>query len=383
MLTHKNFMANVDSIKKTISITTEDGLLLLLPLHHSFPFTTCMVWPLAMGATIDIVDIMSRDRTRLIMECRPTIMVGVPLLYAKIYRGIMRQVESSTLKNALFKYGGKKIIGKALKKKLGGRLRYMISGAAPMDSSIIEGIRNLGIEFLEGYGLTETSPVVSVNNPGAVKIGSVGLPLPGVQTKIIDPGEDGIGEIAISGDNVMSGYYNDPEQTKAVLNDGWFRSGDIGMIDGDGYIFITGRAKDVIVTPGGKNVYPEVVESQINKSACIAESVVIGYKASASSGENVGVLITPDYENLIDYTRKQNIALSKDIDPARLTEEDKDEIIAACRSLLESEVKHAMKKLAPFQHVTRIGIEREEFLKTSTRKIKRYLYKGRLDIIET
>ncbi len=381
MLTHKNIMSNVDSIKKTIHITTEDGLLLLLPLHHSFPFTTCMVWPLIMGATVNFVDIMSRDRTRLIMECMPTIIVGVPLLYSKIYKGIIRQVESSKLKSMLFKYGGRKIIGKALNKKLGGRLRYMISGAAPMEPDIIEGFRNLGIEFLEGYGLTETSPVAAVNKPGAAKIASVGPTLPGVEAKIIDAGPDGIGEIAIKGDNVMLGYYRNEEQTNAVLADGWFKSGDLGMIDGDGYIFITGRAKDVIVTAGGKNVYPEAVETQILKSEYIAECVVIGYRAKDSKAESVGVLISPDYDALIEHMRKTGTVVRSDIDAMNITEDEKDELVKAFSGLLESEVKKSMEKLAPFQHVTRIGIERDEFVKTSTRKIKRFLYKGRLDIL--
>lgn len=382
MLTHKNFMSNVESIKHTIFITCEDALLLLLPLHHSFPFTTCMVWPLSMGASVNLVDIMSHDRTRLIMECQPTLMVAVPLLYAKIYSGILRQIEASKLKSLLFKYGGRKIIGKALKKKLGGKLRYMVSGAAPMEPAVIEGYVNLGIEFLEGYGLTETSPVVSVNPEGAIKIGSVGTAIRGVEAKIIDPDSEGIGEIAIKGDNVMTGYYNNPEQTATVLKDGWFYSGDLGRIDDDGYIFITGRAKDVIVTRGGKNVYPEVVEAQITTSKFISEAIVLGYKTGKEVGEDVGVLIFPDYEALISYAQGKGISFKEHVDVNELTEDAKDELLNTFRSLLESEVKNKMEKLAPYQRVTRIAIERDEFIKTSTKKIKRYLYNGRLDIVD-
>jgi long-chain acyl-CoA synthetase len=382
ILTHKNIMSNVEAVPYVISVSCEDRFLLLLPLHHVFPFTVVMAIPLSIGASINFVDILSRDRTRLIMECQPTLMVGVPLLYSKIYRGIIRQVEASKLKNFLLKYGGRKIIGKALKKKLGGKLRYMVSGAAPMEPSIIEGFVNLGIDFLEGYGITETSPIVSANLPGAIKISSVGPPIKGVEVKINNPDSENIGEIIISGDNVMKGYYKNPELTAKVVKDGWFYSGDLGKIDEDGYIFITGRAKDVIVNRGGKNVYPEVVEAEINKSRFITESIVLGFKTEGIVGEDVGVLISPDYETLNEYAVKEEISLKEHFDINELTEDTKDEMIDIFHSLLETEVKNRMDKLAPYQRVTRIAIERDEFTKTSTRKIKRFLYKGRLDIVD-
>lgn len=382
MLTHKNIMSNVDSVRQFIHLDSNDSFILLLPLHHTFPFTICMVLPLAVGAIFSFVDIMSRDRSRLIMESKPTILVGVPLLFSKIYKGIMRQIETSKVKSFLYNYGGRKLISMGLKKKLGGRLRIMVSGAAPMDPSVIAGFVELGIEFLEGYGLTETSPVVSANPIGKIRIGSIGIPIQGVEVKIDNPGPDGIGEIVIKGDNVMEGYYNNIEQTEQVLRDGWFYSGDLGKIDKDGYIFITGRAKDVIVNRGGKNVYPDGVEAEINKSKFIAESVVLGYRTQGLVGEDVGVLINPDYEYLIEYSKNNTITLSHEMDITRLTEEDKDELIEKFRSLLENEVRNSMEKLAHYQRVTRIGIERDEFIKTSTRKIKRFLYKGRLDIVD-
>ncbi|MFC1692966.1 AMP-dependent synthetase/ligase [Candidatus Latescibacterota bacterium] len=382
MLTHKNIMSNVATIDPVISLSHEDNFVLLLPLHHSFPFTICLVLPLVKGSSISFVDILSRDRTRLIMECRPTLMVGVPLLYSKIYRGIMRQIESSLFKTLLLKYGGRKIIGRALKKKLGGRIRLMVSGAAPMEPSVIEGFVGLGIEFLEGYGLTETSPIVSVNPIGAIKIGSVGKAMTGVEVRIDNPDPEDIGEIVVKGDNVMQGYYKNPEQTAKVLRDGWFYTGDLGRIDEDGYIFITGRAKDVIVTRGGKNVYPEIIETEIGKSRFIAETVVIGYKTKGLVGEDVGVLVYPDYETLIEHAKKEGITFKEHMDINELTEDAKDELVETFRPLLESEVKNSMTKLADYQRVTRIVIERDEFTKTSTRKIKRFLYKGRLDILE-
>jgi len=382
MLTHENFMVNYDSISRILEITSEDNFLLLLPLHHVFPFTTCFVLPMASGSSISFVDILSRDRTRLIMECRPTLMIGVPLLYSKIYRGIIRQIEASKLKSFIFKYGGRKIIGRALKKKLGGKVRYMVSGAAPMEPSVIKGFVALGIEFLEGYGLTETSPVISVNPPGKIKIGSVGPALPGVEVKIANPDDEGIGEIITRGGNVMKGYYKNPQQTAEVIRDGWFHTGDLGRMDEDGYIFITGRAKDVIVNRGGKNVYPDVVEAEINRSGFIAESVVIGYRTEGRVGEDVGVLIYPDYEALTEHARKEGITFKEHVDANELTEDAKDELIEKFRELLESEVRKSMDRLAPHQRVTRIAIERDEFVKTSTRKIKRFLYKGRLDITE-
>ncbi len=382
MLTHKNFMSNFEGICRVIPVDHTDNILLLLPLHHVFPFTGCLVLPLALGACISFVDILSRDRTQLIMECQPTMMVGVPLLFSKIFRGIIRQVEASKVKNFIYKYGGKKIIGHALKKKLGGKLRFLVSGAAPMEPSVIEGFVGLGLKFIEGYGLTETSPVVSVNPIGKIKIGSVGIPLDDVKVKIVDSDNNGIGEIAVKGDLVMQGYYKNPEQTSQVLKDGWFHTGDLGLIDEDGYLFITGRAKDVIVNRGGKNVYPEVVEAEINKSRFIAESVVIGYKTEGRVGEDVGVLIYADYETMIEQAGKDGLTFKEHIDINELTEDAKDELIGAYRTTLENEVRKTMEKLAPYQRVSRIAIERDEFIKTSTRKIKRFLYKGRLDILE-
>lgn len=382
MLTHRNIMANVNSVRRFILVENRDNFLLLLPLHHTFPFTICMVLPLSAGGSVSFVDIMSRDRTRLIEECKPTIMVGVPLLFSKIYKGIIRQIEISKVKNFLFKYGGKKIIGAGLKRKLGGNLRIMVSGAAPMDPDVIEGYVNLGINFLEGYGLTETSPVVSCNPPGNIKIGSVGIPIADVEVKVENPDLEGIGEITVRGENVMQGYYKNPESTEQVLKNGWFSTGDLGKIDEDGYIFITGRAKDVIVNRGGKNVYPDGVEAEINKSRFIAESVVLGYKTKGMVGEDVGVLIYPDYEMLVAHAKNQGIPLKSEKDIANLTEEDKDELIELFHTLLEKEVRAAMEKLAHYQRVSRIGIERDEFTKTSTRKIKRFLYKGRLDIVD-
>ena len=251
-----------------------------------------------------------------------------------------------------------------------------------MDPEVIEGFVDLGIEFLEGYGLTETSPVVSVNLPGAIKIGSIGPALPGVDVKIVNPDKDGIGEIAIRGDNVMLGYYNNREQTDLVLNEGWFYSGDLGTIDSDGYVFITGRAKDVIVTRGGKNVYPEVVEYEINKGRYIAESIVMGYKTKGFVGEDVGVVIVPDYESLLEYAKNEEITFTNEIKLDALTGDAKEEIVEKFSPLLESEVRKSMEKLASYQRVTRIGIERDEFVKTSTRKIKRFLYNGRLDVVD-
>ncbi len=382
MLTHKNFVSNLDMVNHHIDVYQHDKFLLLLPLHHAFPFTTCFLLPMVEGASISFVDILSRDRTRLIMECQPTIMVGVPLLYSKIYRGIMRQVESSKLKSMIFKYGGSKIIGRAVKKKLGGKLRLMVSGAAPMDPEIIKGIIGLGIAFMEGYGLTETSPVTSANPIGNIKIGSVGISLKGVETKIVDSDDEGIGEITIKGDHVMQGYYKNPGQTAKVLKDGWFSTGDLGYIDDDGYIFITGRKKDVIVTRGGKNVFPESVENVINKSPFIEESIVLGYKTKGLVGEDVGVLVYPDYPSLIQHAAKEGVTFDEPVDPEQLTADARDEIVETFRSLLEYEVRSRMDKLASYQRVTRIGIERDEFTKTSTRKIKRFLYTGRLDILD-
>ena len=384
MLTHKNFMSNVLAAQKRLTVTESDNFLVLLPLHHAFTFTACMLLPLSKGGMMSFVDIMSRERSRLIMECQPTVMLGVPLLYSKIYKGIIRQVESSFIKRMIFYCGGKKIIGKVLKKNLGGKMRVMVSGAAPMNPSIIDGFVGIGVNFMEGYGLSETAPVVSANPLGFknIKIGSVGPPLDGIEVKIFDPDSDGIGEIAVKGDNVMQGYYKNPERTAMVFRDGWFMTGDLGRIDSDNFIFITGRAKDVIVTPGGKNVYPEVVENILSTSKFIAESLVIGYNTKDEIGEGVGVLLFPDYEALLSKAKKEGVVFENEVSIESLTEEAKNEIIGKYHGFLENEVKSRMNKLAPYQRITRISIERDEFSKTSTKKVRRFLYKGRMEIAE-
>ncbi len=382
MLSHRNIMTNVDSDTRFMHFNNHDNFVLLLPLHHTFSFSVCMVLPLATGGAVSFVDIMSRERTRLIGECKPTILLGVPLLFSKMHRGITRQIEESRFKSFLYKFGGKKIIGSGLRRAFGGKLRIMVSGAAPMEPSVVEWFTDLGIEFLEGYGLTETSPIVSCNPIGGQKIGTVGVAMPGVDIRIDNPDHDWNGELCVRGGNVMMGYYKDSESTNHVLKDDWLSTGDIGKIDTDGYLTITGRSKNVIVTRGGKNVYPEGIEAELEKNPFISESVVIGYRTKGMTGEDVGVLIYPCYESLIEYAKKNGIALKIPKDIANLTEEDKDELIETFRNLIEKEVRSYMEKLASYQRITRIGIERDEFIKTSTRKIKRFLYKGRLDIVD-
>ena len=380
MLAHRNILQNVTAIHSKLHMTTDDTVLLLLPLHHVLPFTGCFALSISYGASLCFVDIMSRARQKLIMEGRPTIMVGVPLLFVKMYRGVMREVEKSRIKSAIFKYGGKKIVGRAFKRKLGGRVRNMVCGGAPMDPEIAQGFLDMGIDFLEGYGLTETAPVIACNRPGESRAGTVGPPLPGVEVKIVDPDDEGVGEIAARGDNVMRGYFNNPDATRQAIRDGWIFTGDLGRLDSDGFLLITGRKKDMIVTRGGKNVYPDFIEKYINDIPIVAESVVIGFRTAGETGEDVGALVNPDYEMLLEHAAARGIALSHPMTVDTLTEDDRFELVNHYRDTIEKAVQTEMKRIPQYMRVTRIVVELEEFTKTSTKKIKRFLYRGRLDI---
>lgn len=244
----------------------------------------------------------------------------------------------------------------AFHEKFGGSLRILISGGAAVDPRVAKGFRELGVEFLQGYGLTESSPLLAVNRNRAFKDDSAGLPLESVDVSIAEDGE-----ILARGPNVMRGYYNNPEATRQALAGGWLHTGDLGYVDEDGFLFIQGRKKAVIVTPAGKKVYPEEVEAEISKSPYILECLVWG-DGSAEPGAEVEIeaIVVPNTEYFVEQGLEKHGA----IDSGKVEE------------ILRAEVKRRCQNLAPFKRVTRLAVRHEEFEKTTTRKIKRYLYTG-------
>ncbi len=367
MLTHRNIGSNISGGYQALDYGEEDTFISILPLHHSFEATCGFLTPLCSGAKIvfspslkskDILDTMAQNDV--------TIILGVPLLFEKIVQGVQRNVrESSGFKRLVFNAGmslGK--IAKGIPKAMFGsvrkamgmeKVRYLISGAAalaPWASSFME---RLGLPVLQGYGLTETSPIVSVNrlaNPDNV---SVGPPVPGFEVKIEHPDENSNGEIVVRGASVMKGYYKNPEATREVLSeDGWLKTGDLGRLDKKGMLYITGRVKNLIVTAAGKNVYPEEIEAIVGQNQYAAEILVYGHHNEATGREEVHAVIVPNYE-LFDAEKPD------------ITEKELEEF-------MREQIRQECARLADYKRIKHFELREEELPKTTTRKVKRYLF---------
>ncbi|MCB2197871.1 long-chain fatty acid--CoA ligase [bacterium] len=377
MLSQENIMSNVAAASRILPLDTKDTFLSVLPMHHTYECTTGFLLPIYCGSSITYA--RSMKSTELLEDMKRTnvtIMVAVPLLYEKMYAGITRNLKKqgavtrgliSTLMGITT--AGEKMnmrLGKALfrslREKAGlGSVVFFVSGGGPLDPRVAEFFNRLGIYMLQGYGLTETSPLTHVNLPKRIRNICVGPPIIDVEHKIDDPDANGIGEILLRGPNIFLGYYKNEEATReAKSEDGWFRSGDLGKVYPDDYLQITGRKKNMLVTAGGKNVFPEEVEHYLNRSPYIMESVVLGVPRESGYGDEVAALVYPDYEQIdVMYEEKESKASESDV-----------------LALLKAEVKEAQKTLPEYKRVHRIRIMEEEFQKTSTRKIKRYLYSG-------
>ncbi|HSB80545.1 MAG TPA: AMP-binding protein [Candidatus Methylomirabilis sp.] len=319
MLSHGNFLANAESILRFGLAQADDNMLSLLPLHHAFAFMAQLVL-LYTGARITFPpSLRGPDLLACMQESGVTLLVGVPQLFYMLHRGIFDQIEKRSLPvrfllrramrltGALHPRGSgfARAVFSPVHKRFGGRLRLLVSGGARLDPVIARDFLRLGFTLTEGYGLTETAPVVAFNPLDRMRPGSVGVPLPDVEVRIEKPDPSGVGEIAIRGSNVMQGYYENPAATAEVIRNGWFFSGDLGYLDADGYLTITGRAKEVIVLSSGKNIYPEEVEEQYLKSPYIKEICLIPQVADRSGAavEGLLALVLPD----LDYFRAQGM----------------------------------------------------------------------------
>lgn len=314
MLTHRNLLSNARSIIEAKIIDQDDCILSILPLHHSYPFMTNFLAPMLIGGKVVYLEsLKGPDILKTMNEKGVTILIGVPQLFAMLRRGIMDKLSAlpSFISKIFFfimqlswpvreKTGINigKIFFSSIHKKFGEKLRFFASGGAKLDPDVFKDLTNLGLTVVEGYGLTETSPVISFNPLKKTKIGSVGVPLPEIEVKIHNPDKDSAGEIIVRGPNVMKGYYKNPEETAKVLKDGWLYTGDLGYIDKEGYIHITGRAKEVIVLSSGKNIYPEEIENHYLQSPLIKEICILGI------ADELKAVIVPN----TDYMKEQNIA---------------------------------------------------------------------------
>ena len=286
MLSNHNIASNIYSMSCSEKIYSNDVNLAFLPLHHTFGSTGLLLF-LSNGVTNVFCDGLRHIQENL-KEYKVSVFVCVPLLLEAMYKKIYTQIEkqgktklikfATKLSNFLlkFKIDIRRKLFKEILDNLGGNLRFVISGASAIDKNVAKGFNDFGVFTIQGYGLTETSPVLAAENAKSIRYGSVGVPLHGIDIKIDNPNEDGIGEVVVKGSNVMLGYYEMPDETAKVLKDGWFYTGDLGYFDKDGFLFITGRKKNVIVLKNGKNIYPEEIEVLINDLPYVAESMVFG-----------------------------------------------------------------------------------------------------------
>lgn len=371
LLSQRNVTTAVNTSYSMIDVYKEDTLLSVLPIHHTYEMTCGYLTPLLVGATICINENL-KTVVRNLQEYKPTIMVLVPLFITTFHKKIMESVRKKGLEKKIklamaasnmARHVGvdmRETLFKEIHETFGGRLDRIVCGGAPMNPDMGKFFDAIGIKLTQGYGITECAPLISVSPFHCIKAASVGLPVPGLEVRI--GGEDGtllenppagtIGEIVVRGDNVMLGYQDDPEATAAVLDEeGWFRTGDIGYMDREGYIYITGRAKNVIVLHNGKNVFPEEIEEYIEKIDLVSECAVIGRTAMDGETVNVTAVIYPD------FTRAEELGLDG---------------IDAISDELRKRINKININLPMFKQIRGVEVRKTPFVKTTSKKIIRY-----------
>ncbi len=364
MLSQANICADIYALSQMTDIRREDIFLSFLPLHHTFESTCTFLYGTSCGITVAFSDGLRYVANNL-KEFNITGFVSVPLMLEIMYKKIDKAIEEqgkkklvktmSSVCNFLLKFGIdiRRKVFKTILNSFAPNLRVLIAGGAPMSKDAIECFVNLGINLLQGYGLTETSPVLAGENDKYKKAGSVGFALPGITIEIDNPNDEGIGEIKAKGPTIMKGYYENEEATNEVLKDGWFYTGDLGYIDKEGYLFITGRKKDVIVLKNGKNIYPEELEILINKLPYVAESLVFGMPDSKKD----------------DLVLSAKIVYNKDL----IEEMFKGKKVNEYHDIIWHDIKTQINKQLPaYKSIKDIIVTNEPLIKTTTQKIKRH-----------
>ncbi|HWQ78254.1 MAG TPA: AMP-binding protein [Anaerovoracaceae bacterium] len=368
MLSHKNLTANVYNMSKYVNVSNNYTGLSVLPMHHTYEMTCHVMTCIYQGCCVAICEGL-KYIVKNMAEAQATVMLGVPLIFESMHKKVWKKAEESgkadkmraavQLAKKLEKFNIKsmKKLFKAVHQAMGGHMQLFISGAAAIDPVVIEDFNAMGVTMFQGYGMTENAPIIAVNKDRYFKPASVGLPMPGTEIRIIDRDENGVGEIICKGDSVMIGYYNNPEETAKVLVDGWLHTGDYGYFDQDGFLYISGRKKNVIVTKNGKNIFPEEVEFYLNKSDYIGEVVVWGLDDEKTGDTVVQAEIFPDYPALEEKF-------------GRVPEDEE------LRRILKKEIDRINELMPLYKRVKRFEIRKEEFEKTTTKKIKRHAAKG-------
>ena len=362
MLTHNNFYTDVDGALQTfnVSVTIADSLLVVLPLFHAFSFTANLMVSLLIGCELKFVESL-RTVGRDINILRPTAIMAVPLLAEKLFDKLEEGLNNSKAAQFLLKIGLRGVVWHMILKKLGGKLRFMITGGAPCPKHVLEGFRRIHVKFIEGYGLTECAPVVSVTDYRSNRIGTIGRPCKGVEVRLAEKNEAGVGELQVKGPIVMKGYFHNEKATKEAFDGDWFATGDLASMDEEGYITIRGRKKALIVNREGKNIYPEEVENTISKDPSVQDIIVVGYTQGGIPGERVGAIVYPNE----DWFAEQNGGVKPDW--------------AEMEKTVAKRVQERSAELADYKRVRKVVVYREPLERTSVGKVRRVTYKGKLD----
>jgi long-chain acyl-CoA synthetase len=359
MLTHKNVMSNVEDMYKILDLTPDDRAFSVLPLHHSYECTCGLLGSFYNGSSVFYArSIKPREMLEDLYIASPTIWFNTPLILEKLYLRIDKEISSDQgFKGIVIRALPKKIIGNKIKKRLGlEKIKLIICGGASLPSWVSSGLEQFGFPIVQGYGLSETSPLVSVNPPSKPKNDSVGMIIESDEVEIRDMDEDGNGEIVVRGPNIMKGYYKNENATGEVLMpDGWLYTGDIGFFDDEGYLYITGRKKFLIVTRGGKNLSPEELEERLTKSNYIEEALVF-----SPDDKTILALLYPN----IDQVTYQLGSIGLETSEENIW------------NLLKEEIRKINAHLEAYKRISNFALRFEEFPKTTTRKIKRHVFKN-------
>ncbi len=370
MISNRNLAENINAVSTYVKLTEEDRFFSVLPLHHTYESSIGFLLPMAVGASIAVCQGLKYIVPDL-QETKPTCMLAVPLLIENLYKKINKTIEKSgkagLVNSMIHVTNALKSVGVDIKKKvfaeiysnLGGKIRIIVSAAAPIDAKVGKWVQDIGIQFLQGYGLTETAPIAALTPEFNPKVGSAGKAVNCAELKIDNANEKGEGEVLIKSTTLMLGYYEDEEATKEVIDvdengDRWFHSGDVGYLDDEGFLYITGRIKNVIVTQNGKNIYPEEIELLLGEIPEIKECMVYGKPEEGEKELTISVKVIPNYEEIENLHGKD------------LTEKE-------IYNIIWEQIKQVNRKLTSYKAIKNLEIKKDEFVKTTTMKIKRYV----------
>ncbi|MDR1247117.1 MAG: AMP-binding protein [Clostridiales Family XIII bacterium] len=364
MLSHRNIAANVFNMSKYVNVSGLNTGLSVLPMHHTYEMTCHIMTAIYQGCRVAICEGL-KYIVKNMAEAKASVMLGVPLIFESMHKKVWRNAESKGKAKKMRRaiafskmVGGQntkavKRLFKEVHRALGGNILLLISGGAAIDPFVVEDFNAMGFPMIQGYGMTENAPIIAVNKDRYSKPASVGLPMPGTEVRIADEDESGIGEIICRGDSVMLGYYDDPEETARVLTDGWLHTGDFGYFDDEGFLYVTGRKKNIIVTKNGKNISPEELEYYLYKIPYISEVMVWGATDERSGDAVICADIFPNFEYIEDTRGRR-------LDPSEI------------KRILKPEIDRINERLPNYKRIKRFALRDSEFEKTTVKKIKRH-----------